>query len=1007
MAEQPKGIPLDERIPFSDLCRLFRVRENETGSVGETLDGFIRTWRKGAKKGRDSFFPIMRLLLPQNDKARPTYNLKESSLAKLYVQACGLDKDSGAGKRIIEWVSPEQNGGIAGNFVRVIGNVLTDHAGSAARDNPMTICEVNVCLDELAKLGKSGMFNHRRKAVDSGATTQTQTQTQQTQNGTLGSEDEHGKKTPVSVLRAKIIGQFVKRLTADENRWIASIIVKASMKCGLGEKLVFKKYHEDAEYRWSHCQCLKTVCDDLLDKSLRLHQLGIELMVPFKPMLAERMEQPAKIWLAAKKNGEGMYCETKFDGERMQLHKRGREYKYFSRQGHDWSFAFGASATEGSFTKYVHDCFGNTDSCILDGEMMIWDPVTQSFLTMLQQGGCAHLITDIPDKNSKRPIFVVFDILALNGEVLTDEPLKARITRLKRGNIFKETTGTIVISQQKFCNSLVELETSIKGAVEDQEEGIIIKMANSKYTVDGRAKKGWIKWKPEYVDSLSDHLDLVVFGGYHGEGHRGGGGVSHFMLGAWNEEKQKWQSVCKVGSGYTKNELAELNRELGPKFKKFPSDKNKDPWKTMKMSAPAFDLAMPGYKERPDVWLQPEDSIVLEVKAAEIFLCDTFAAELTLRFPRVVKRREKLITEADKVEDLFKLFRTNSGKLTHGLDSEGGTASLNMESERSRKKRKTGGATGRSTGVLSSQRLADFSGIMEKSAIMEDYELVFDSCDLSEDDADDLVALCAMNDIMDHESKSSVVLLQQLAKMHGATVSMNFVSEKSFKYVIAEKYSYRVKNMVKTETTNSFDVVKPAWLLKTLRYYKADKPERRCFHYISEFTRSCLGQVEDRFGDSYTDDISPKALNAILSHKEFHAEGELTNLAMADLEHSLLHNNNLRFFRTCCLCFYKCRGEGGLVELAVEQARFYGAKLVDEIDDDVSHGVFVANDAAAIAELKQINADRLDRHVKLLRLVNVQWVLKSAEQRRLLLPQQGFEPTAASSTAALNIHEHL
>ena len=29
---------------------------------------------------------------------------------------------------------------------------------------------------------------------------------------------------------------------------------------------------------------------------------------------------------------------------------------------------------------------------------------------------------------------------------------------------------------------------------------------------------GWIKIKPEYVDSLSDQLDVLIIGGYYGEG---------------------------------------------------------------------------------------------------------------------------------------------------------------------------------------------------------------------------------------------------------------------------------------------------------------------------------------------------------------------------------------------------------------------------------------------------------------------------------------------------------
>ena len=34
---------------------------------------------------------------------------------------------------------------------------------------------------------------------------------------------------------------------------------------------------------------------------------------------------------------------------------------------------------------------------------------------------------------------------------------------------------------------------------------------------------GWVKIKPEYVDSLSDQLDVVIIGGYFGVGVSPGG----------------------------------------------------------------------------------------------------------------------------------------------------------------------------------------------------------------------------------------------------------------------------------------------------------------------------------------------------------------------------------------------------------------------------------------------------------------------------------------------------
>lgn len=42
---------------------------------------------------------------------------------------------------------------------------------------------------------------------------------------------------------------------------------------------------------------------------------------------------------------------------------------------------------------------------------------------------------------------------------------------------------------------------------------------------------GWLKLKPEYVDSLSDDLDLIILGGNYGSGARHGGLISHFLLG--------------------------------------------------------------------------------------------------------------------------------------------------------------------------------------------------------------------------------------------------------------------------------------------------------------------------------------------------------------------------------------------------------------------------------------------------------------------------------------------
>ena len=50
-------------------------------------------------------------------------------------------------------------------------------------------------------------------------------------------------------------------------------------------------------------------------------------MQPVQPMLAQACKS---IDMAFQKCPNGMYSEIKYDGERVQLHKQGKEFKYFS-----------------------------------------------------------------------------------------------------------------------------------------------------------------------------------------------------------------------------------------------------------------------------------------------------------------------------------------------------------------------------------------------------------------------------------------------------------------------------------------------------------------------------------------------------------------------------------------------------------------------------------------------------------------------------------------------------
>jgi DNA ligase-4 len=44
-----------------------------------------------------------------------------------------------------------------------------------------------------------------------------------------------------------------------------------------------------------------------------------------------------------------------------------------------------------------------------------------------------------------------------------------------------------------------------------------MKLHNSMYVCADRTES-WVKLKPEYMDGVSDTLDVVIIGGYYGEG---------------------------------------------------------------------------------------------------------------------------------------------------------------------------------------------------------------------------------------------------------------------------------------------------------------------------------------------------------------------------------------------------------------------------------------------------------------------------------------------------------
>jgi DNA ligase-1 len=74
-----------------------------------------------------------------------------------------------------------------------------------------------------------------------------------------------------------------------------------------------------------------------------------------------------------------------------------------------------------------------------------------------------------------------------------------------------------------------------------------------------------MKVKKDFLKGIGDTLDLVVIGAYYGRGKRGGV-YGAYLLACYDAENDTFQSVCKLGAGFTDEQLQQF-REFFNKHK--------------------------------------------------------------------------------------------------------------------------------------------------------------------------------------------------------------------------------------------------------------------------------------------------------------------------------------------------------------------------------------------------------------------------------------------------------
>lgn len=280
-------------------------------------------------------------------------------------------------------------------------------------------------------------------------------------------------------------------MTAIDQKWLIRIIL-GKVQIGLGQQKIMLLLHPKASTFYTNYSNLSRVCEIIESGSTcneTLENTQIELGQPVHPMLCQRINIANLEELIASAE---YYVETKMDGERFQVHIQNEKYKYFSRRCYDYSNIFGPDASQGTLTPFIIHLFKiPVKDIILDGEMMVWNRDEQRYHEKAENTDVKSLKTS---DATRRPCFVVYDILYLNGSCLINKPYAERVRLLQ--SVVKDKEGFMVVSETIKIQNSQHILQSLNLAIDERKEGIVIKQADSKYA-PGMRNAGWCKIKPD------------------------------------------------------------------------------------------------------------------------------------------------------------------------------------------------------------------------------------------------------------------------------------------------------------------------------------------------------------------------------------------------------------------------------------------------------------------------------------------------------------------------------
>jgi bifunctional non-homologous end joining protein LigD len=270
----------------------------------------------------------------------------------------------------------------------------------------------------------------------------------------------------------------------------------------------------------------------------------------------------ATLQTAPPTGGEWLH-EVKFDGYRIQAHLADGKSTLLTRKGLDWTHRFGSAIAEALASL---DC-GNA---ILDGEIVVLADNGVSSFSTLQAA--------LSGGQTEKLIYYVFDLLYLDGEDVSGEPLADRKERLR--DLLKPLgdQGPVRYSE----HFMEPGKTMLAHACRMGLEGVVSKRADAPYR-SGRGHD-WIKSK------CTQRQEFIIAGYLPSD--KTGRGLRSLIVG-YNEGGEL-KSAGHVGTGFSAKAGDDLKKKLD------------------RLKRKTSPLTGPGSKEKRAIWVEP--NLVAEVE---------------------------------------------------------------------------------------------------------------------------------------------------------------------------------------------------------------------------------------------------------------------------------------------------------------------------------------------------------------------------------------------------------